>query len=102
MCVILKIQCPLHAYAWECGTCIGDDRGGYIHGEVGGDVEVGEGCIDIGIDYSEEIYAYHRYDAEVAVATVHLTSAVKYALQIGSVVVIKCGTFGKEVKVALR
>ena len=68
-CAFLEIQCPLHAYTRECGAGVGDYRRGYVHGEVGGDVKMGEGCVNVGIYYGKQIYPHHRYDAEVAVAT---------------------------------
>lgn len=57
---------------------------------------MGQRGVYVSIDYGKKVYAHHGDDAEVAVTAVHLASAIKYALQVGGVVVVKRGPFAKK------
>jgi hypothetical protein len=66
----------------QAALLVVDGSGAHLYAEVFSDVKVGELCVNIGIDYGDEIYSDETEYAQVSLAAIVVFAILEYAFEI--------------------
>ena len=69
----LKSEGPVQPHTYLSVGGIDNHRRTPVDRQIGRDVEVGQRCVDIGVDHAEHIHPDKAYYAEVAVAAIEVS-----------------------------